>query len=150
MDLTTKRIIFGVVLVTIFLSVGFVVFLRFRQDPEPSLRIGEKIILDFGFQRVIGEDFDAKSEIVLLNKGTSPIEIVNVEFPGDVKGSYDVVDNARWKQDVMVKMRIPIIRKSVGKFSIVITVRYNNKQIYKINSSCIYIGATNVKPAQKS
>jgi hypothetical protein len=55
-----------------------------------------------------------------------------------------------WNKDITVKISIPIIKKNVGKFAILITVRYNNGQIHKIDCPCIYFGATNVKPAPPS
>lgn len=90
-----------------------------------------------------------EKKIRIINAKKESIEIVNVEFPKDVQGSYDIVDNAKWKKDVMVKMRIPIIRTSVGKFEIIITAHDNNRKIYKMNLPCTYIGAITVKPTQK-
>jgi hypothetical protein len=55
-----------------------------------------------------------------------------------------------WKKDITVKISIPIIKKNVGKFAILATVRYNNGQIHKVDCRCVYFGATNVKPAPPS
>jgi hypothetical protein len=81
----------------------------------------------------------------VIGRKEQSLKVVGVSFPEGVEGAYDVADATAWDKAISVKMRFPIIEKSIGKFVLTVSVSDTHSKIHALMIPCVYIGAPSTK-----